>query len=344
MKKYYQFVLTILLVLFAFSCGSNNKEEVKETKQLPIVKTKEVSIESFTETYRVVGIVKPYESAKISSEEGGIITYLRKDKGDRVGRGEVVARLLKDQDYAMYEQSLAQYNLAKENYDRTQRLYIEGAATEQQYVNAQLQLDLAEKSVDVYHVRLRKSVVVSPISGIIDFKYMNRGEMSSPGAPIVSIVNVSKVKISAGIPERYLNDLRKGQTIDLSFDAYPDEKFKGNIRYISPTINPTTRTFEIEVVLNNPQGKFKPEMAANIEINKTSVEDAIVLEQDQIVDNVEEQFIFVLEGNIAKKRILKTGGRNGNKVIVLEGLNPGDKFIFEGFQKLVDGDKVQVSN
>lgn len=343
MGKYLKAVLVIILTVMLSSCGNDKKETVEE-KQIPIVKVTEVTGESFTELYRVLGVVKPYASAKLSSEEGGIITYLRKDKGDRVGRGEVVARLLKDTDYAMYEQSLAQYNLAKENYERFQKLYIEGAATEQQFVTSKLQLDVAEKSVDLYQVRLRKSIVVSPISGIVDIKYMNRGEMSSPGAPIVSIVDVSRVKVSAGIPERYVNDLSRGQSIDIIFSNSPDEKRKGIISFISPTINAVSRTFEIEVVMSNPQGKLKPEMAAYIEITKSAVEDAVVLSQDQIVDNVEEQFVYILEGDVAKKKIIQVGGRNGNKVIITDGLNIGDKLIYEGFQKLVDGDKVQVVN
>lgn len=343
MEKYLRAVLVLILTVILSSCGSDNKETVEE-KQIPIVKVKEITGATFTELYRVLGVVKPYASAKLSSEEGGIITYLKKDKGDRVGRGEVVVRLLKDSDYAIYEQSLAQYNLAKENYERLQRLYIEGAATEQQFVNAKLQLDVAEKSVDVYEVRLRKSTVVSPINGIIDVKYMNRGEMSSPGAPIVSIVDVSRVKVSAGIPERYMNDLSLGQSIDIIFSNSPDEKRKGIISFISPTINSVTRTFEIEVVMGNPQGKLKPEMAAYIEITKLAVEDAVVLQQDEIVDNVEEQFVFVLEGDVARKKIIHLGGRNGNNLIITDGLNIGDKFIYEGFQKLVDGDKVQVVN
>lgn len=343
MKKYLSVILVTILTVFLSSCGSR-KEEVVAEKQIPIVKVMDINGESFTELYRVLGVVKPYASAKLSSEEGGIITYLSKDKGDRVGRGEVVVKLLKDSDYAMYEQALAQYNLAKENYERLQRLYIEGAATEQQFVNAKLQLDVSEKSVNVYEVRLRKSTVVSPISGIVDVKYMNRGEMSSPGAPIINIVDISRIKVSAGVPERYVNDLSRGQTIDIIFSNSPDERHKGIISFISPTIDAVTRTFEIEVVMGNPQGKLKPEMAAYIEITKSAVEDAVVLQQDLIIDNVEEQFVYVLEGDVAKKRILQLGGRNGNKVIIINGLMTGEKLIYEGFQKLVDGDKVQVVN
>lgn len=343
MKKILIALFVLITAVSLTSCGKK-KEEVKKEKKLPLVKIMEVQGSSFTEKFKVTGVLKPYESAKLSSEEGGIIVSLTKDKGSRVGRGDVIARLLKDADYAAYEQSLAQYNLAKENYDRTERLYIDGVATEQQYTSAKLQLDIAEKSVKIYETRLRKAVVISPISGIVDAKYMNRGEMSSPGAPILSIINVSKVKVSVGIPERYVNDIVKGQRVKVNIDVFPDDEFYGTISYIAPALNPATRTFEIEVVIANPNGKLKPEMAASMEFTKKEMDNVVVLNQDMIIDNVEEQFVFVLEGDIARKRLLKLGGRHDNSVMIEDGLMIGEKFVSEGFQFLADGDKVQVVN
>jgi RND family efflux transporter MFP subunit len=343
MKKLLLVLFVLVTAISLTSCGKK-KEEVKKEKKLHLVKVTEIQGTSFTEKFKVSGVLKPYESAKLSSEEGGIIISLSKDKGSRVGRGEVIARLLKDGDYAVYEQSLAQYNLAKENYDRTERLYIDGVATEQQFTASKLQLDIAEKSVKIYETRLRKAVVTSPISGIVDAKFMNRGEMSSPGAPILSIINVSKVKVSVGIPERYVNEIVKGQRVKVNVDVFPDDEFYGTISYIAPALNPSTRTFEIEVVVSNPNGKLKPEMAASMEFTKKELNDVVVLSQDMIIDNVEEQFVFVLEGDIARKRIIKLGGRRDNNVLIDDGLMTGEKFISEGFQFLADGDKVQVVN
>lgn len=342
MRKIFIITLMLLSALVLGSCAKKKTEKIEAEKKIPLVKVKEIQGESFTEKFRVVGSLKPYASAKLSSEEGGIITFLNKDKGSRVYKGEVVVRLLKDQDNAMYEQALSQMNLAIDNFQRTERLYKEGVATEQQYTGAKLQLEAAEKSVDVYKVRLRKGYVSSPISGVVDAKMMNKGEMSAPGVPILSIIDVSRVKISAGIPERYLGELRLGQIIKITFDMFPDDEFNGSISYIAPALNPQTRTFEIEVVIQNRGGKLKPEMMANIEVSKKTLEDVIVLQQDLIIDNVTEQFVYVLENGIAKKRILKLGGRSGNDVVIEEGLNQGDMLIYEGFQGLKDGETIEV--
>jgi len=343
MRKYLYLLLVLVLSVSISACSRKKNNEVDE-KKLPLVKTTSVQGQYFEENYKVVGIVKPFESAKISSEEGGLITSLSKDKGSKVGRGEVVVRLKKDVDEAVYMQALSQYELAKENYERTERLYSDAVATEQQYTTSKLQMDIALKSVELYKTRLSKGYVQSPISGVVDAKFMNRGEMTSPGAPILSIVNIAKVKINCGVPERYLTQISRGETVKITFDVLPEEEFKGIISYVAPTINPTSRTFEIEVVLDNSDRRLKPEMSSNITFTNLKVDGAVVLPQDYVVDNGEEKFVFVLDGDIAKKKVVKVGGRSDNKVLIEEGLSIGETLINVGFQGLNDGDKVKVVN
>jgi len=341
MKRILNLLVIIALAVGITACGK--KQEKKEAeKKLSLVKVREVKGEEFSEVFKVVGIVKPNTSAKLSSEEGGIISYLTKDKGSSVRKGETVAVLKKDFDKATYDQALSQYELARDNFERAEKLYRENATTEQMYTSAKLQFNIAEKTVEMYRTRLTKGYIISPISGIVDAKYMNLGEMTSPGAPIVSIVDISRVKIEAGIPERYVTMLSKGRTVDITFDVLPEEEFTGKISYISPTLNPQSRTFDIEIVIDNKDRKLKPEMSANVFISNLDLDDAVVLERDVLVDNGDEQFVFVLENDIAKKRTITLGANADNKVLVTSGLNIGDKLIYYGFRALVDGDKVKV--
>ncbi|MBI5404406.1 MAG: efflux RND transporter periplasmic adaptor subunit [Ignavibacteriae bacterium] len=341
MKRIINLFVILALAIGFTACGK--KQEKKEAeKKLSLVKVRDIKGEEFSEVYKIIGIVKPYASAKLSSEEGGIISYLTKDKGSSVRKGETIAVLKKDFDKATYDQALSQYELARDNFERAEKLYRENATTEQVYTSAKLQFNIAEKTVEMYRTRLTKGYIISPIGGIVDAKYMNLGEMTSPGAPIVSIVDVSKVKIEAGIPEKYVTRLSKGRIVDITFDVLPDEKFSGKISYISPTLNPQSRTFDIEIVIDNKGRKLKPEMSANVFFTNMDLDEAVVLERDVFVDNGDEQFVFVLDNDIAKKKIVKIGGTSDNKVLISEGLNIGDKLIYYGFRALVDGDKVKV--
>ena len=343
-NKFASLIFIVAAALIFSSCGDKQAAEKEPEKTIQSVKIKEITGESFSEVYNVVGIVKPFESAKVSSEEGGLITYQPFEKGSRVSRGQTLVKLRKDQDIASFDQAQTQFELAKSNFERIERLYNESVSTEQEYTNAKFQLELAEKSVSVLETRLDKSYVSSPISGIVDQKFMSKGEVCGPGTPILNIVDVSRVKISAGIPESFIGDVKKGTAVKITFAVYPGEEFSGTVNYVAPTLSAVNRTFEIELVLNNRDGRLKPEMSANIEIIKSSTEDAIVLPQDYIVDFGNEKFVFILENEIAKKKVINVGGRNNNNVLITDGLNKGDKLIIEGYQSVADGDKVLVIN
>jgi membrane fusion protein (multidrug efflux system) len=343
MRKHILILVMVVMSVYLYSCGGNGQGEVMPEKKRTLVKVRTLEPQYFEEKYVVVGIVKPFTSAKLSSEEGGVITYLAVDKGSRVGRGQVVVRLNKDTDLASYEQSKAQYELAKAMFERTERLYNDKVSTESQYTDAKLQLDIAERTLNVYNVRLSKSYITSPISGVVDAKFMNIGEMTAPGAPILNIVDISRVKVAAGIPERYLGNITKGESVKITFDVFPNEEFSGVISFVSPVLNPLNRTYEVEVTIQNPNGRLKPEMSSSLTFTLLKVPNAIVLEQDLIVDNGDEKFAFVLDGIVAKKRVLKVGGTNNNVAYIESGLNSGDKLINVGFQYLGDNDTVDVA-
>lgn len=338
MKK----ILTLILFAVVAISGCGEQEELTSEQKLPLIRTKIISSQNFTENYNIVGVVKPFEEATVSAVEGGLITFLNVDKGSRVGRGQVLVRLRKDVEHAAYEQTLAQYELAKSNFERIERLFRDGVTTEQEYTNAKFNLDIAERSVDITQTRLKNAVVTSPISGVIEQKFMNRGETSGPGSPILKIVNVSRVKITTGVPERYLSEISIGSPVRITFDVLPGEEFTGKVNFISPTLSQINRTFEIEVIIDNPNDRLKPEMSANLSIQRYKLDDAIVLPQDLIVDLGAEKYVFLYENGIAKRRDVTLGGYSGNNVLVTSGLKVGDQMITEGYQSLADGDEVKL--
>ncbi len=243
------------------------------------------------------------------------------------------------------DQNEAQIELARMNYEKQKQLYEDNATTEIQYLTAKWQYEAALRSQDILKQRLKTGFVRSPISGFVNEKYMNRGEMSAPGMPIVNVIDVSSVKISAGVPERFVDQVKIGQPVRITIDVIPGAEFTGKINYIAPSLSTSNRTLEIEIIIENRDKIIKPEMSANVEIIQSFNPDAIVLPQDYIVDFGENnKYVFVLEGDIAKKRMITIGGREKNNVLIASGLSKGEKLIFEGFQQLADNDKVQILN
>ncbi len=348
MTKYRMILpVTLFLLLSAVviqGCGKGGGETKDESteKKIPLVKVSNVEYTTFSDNFKVAGVIKPFTSAKISSEEGGLITYLTKDKGSYVGKGEIVARIKKDVENATLEQTEAQIELARMNYEKQKQLYEDNATTEMQYLTAKWQYEAAVRGADILKTRLKTGFVRSPISGVVEEKFMNKGEMSAPGSPIFSVIDISTVKVSAGVPEMYITKVKMGQTVKVTIDVLPGVEFEGKISYIAPALAGTSRTFEIEILINNRDKLLKPGMNANVQISEFTKENAVVVPQDLIVDYGDVQYLFILDGDVARKRELKLGGRNGNQVLIESGLNPGEKMITDGFQALKDGDKVQV--
>lgn len=348
-EKIFSLVIALLLSVIVIACGDSGGETKQETepeqKKLSIVKTTVVETGAFSDEFKVLGIIKPFATAKVSSEEGGLIVSLNKDKGSYVGRGEIIARIKKDVEIATFEQTEAQIELARINYEKQKQLFEDNATTEMQYLTAKWQYEAALKGQDVLKQRLKTGYIRSPISGVVNEKYMNRGEMTAPGTPIVNIIDISRVKISAGIPENYVTQIKLGQNVSVTCDVIPGAEFEGKISYIAPSLSATNRTFEVEIIINNREKLLKPEMSVNVEITKSVIQDAVVLPQDYMVDfGDNNKYIFVLEGDVAKKRMVTIGGREGNNVLILSGLKAGETLIYEGFQQLTDNENVQVIN
>ncbi len=345
--KIYKLIIVLLAILSVsfYSCSKKGDGETKkdDEKKLTLVKVKQVELSGFNDKFKISGTVKPYASAKVSSEVSGLIISIPKDKGRNVGIGETVVHLKTDMDMATFNQSLAQTELLRMNYEKQKELYDENATTEQQYLSAKWQLEAAERGLDLLRTKMRTLSVKSPISGVIDDKFMNKGEMASTGAPILSIIDISRVKISAGVPESYVSKIKKGQHVNVTIDVIPGAEFDGEISYLAPALDPGSRTFEIELTISNRDRILKPGMNANIEISQSDYTDAIVVPQDLIIDYGEEKFVYVLEGDVAKKRDVKVGGREGNNVLITSGLNAGDKLITEGYQSVKDNEKVQIA-
>ncbi|HMT12682.1 MAG TPA: hypothetical protein PKA39_13785, partial [Ignavibacteria bacterium] len=171
-------VIAILLSVAAIfsSCGKGGENTEQNQKKLPLVKFKEIQTEQFSDNFKVMGVIKPFTSAKVSSEEGGLITSLTKDKGSYVSKGEIVARIKKDVEIASLEQTEAQVELARMNYEKQKQLYEDNATTEIQYLTAKWQYEAAIRGADILKQRLKSGFVRSPISGVVDDKFMNKGE------------------------------------------------------------------------------------------------------------------------------------------------------------------------
>jgi membrane fusion protein (multidrug efflux system) len=307
------------------------------------VRVAEIQAEQFTERLQTAGIVKAVEDVMLSPEEGGVIKEWKVEKGQRVSKGDVLGILKDDVLQASYDAALAQYKLAELNFGKQQAVYQEQAISELQLKNSEYNRDAAKAQADLMKARLERAYLRSPIDGVFNDRFADAGEFAPPGVPVAHVVNLSVVKILAEIPEREAGSISHGAAARIVVEAIAGDTLTGKVSFVGSAVSPNNRTLPVEIVIANPGMRLKPEMVAKVQVVISRRAGAILI-SDHVVQQVDKdrQVVFVEKDGRAEERVVKLGSRSGNKVEVLQGLNPGDRVIIEGFQKLVNGQLIQA--
>lgn len=341
----------LALALIASGCAGDARADSNEDTTFQRVINVAVSAVEpgpFREVIRVTGTVRADRDVVVSAEEGGIVRELLVPRGAAVRPGQPLARIDAGVLETQVREAEARATLARETWDRRKRLFEEdGVGSELSYLEARYQWEQAEAAVATLRERLRRTLVRAPGPGIVDERLVEVGAMVSAGSTIARIVRIDPIKVVAGIPERFADDVAVGGVAHVTLDVFPGQPFQGRIGFVGTTVNPRNRTFEIEVVIPNPGGGIKPEMVANVEVTRRDLDDVMAVPQDALV-RVEQGFVaFVVEsdgdGAVARARPVTLGAAQGNRVVVRGGLEPGDQLIVVGHNQVADGDRVRIT-
>lgn len=311
------------------------------------VETATVEPERFVEVIRLTGTVEANQDVQVSAEETGVVREILVEKGNPVRTGQPILRIDDRVLRAQVEQARARADLAEETWQRRQRLFEEDAVgSELAYLEAKYAAEETRANLQTLEERLERTVVRAPLAGILDRRLVEVGTMVNAGTPVVRIVDLDPVKITAGVPERFAADVAPGAEAEVRLDAFSGRVFEGGISYVGASVDPGNRTFPVELDLPNPGRMIKPEMVAQISLVRRVRDDALVVPQEAIV-RVEDGFVvFVVGqedgGEVAVVTPVTTGPSNGNRVVVEEGLQPGDRVIVVGQQQVAHGDRVRI--
>jgi RND family efflux transporter MFP subunit len=320
--------------------GNTPTEKKEEVKKIS-VKTIELKGEKFSNYISVVGTIKPFQKALLSATEGGKITKFYKDKGSFVKKGEIILEIDNELLKANLDAAKAQFELAEITFQKQEEIYKQNVNSEIQYLQSKYGMEQLKANLSMIQTRYNNTFLKAPFSGYIDYKYFEEGELAPAGQPIVNLIDISKVKIEAGVPENYTTSIKKGDVAKASVEAVGKE-FKGKISFVGTSINPTNRTFPIEITVVNKGKELKPELIAEVKI-ETGIYDGMISVPTEVITRVDNGYIVYVENNgKAESREIEILKRTGNKVAVSKGLKAGDKLIVVGYQSLINGQAINV--
>ncbi|MGL4908000.1 MAG: efflux RND transporter periplasmic adaptor subunit [Bacteroidales bacterium] len=327
-------VLILGALISIVSCGGKTATPaVVSTKvQVKVQTAVERDVEQLGE---FTGTIKPYVRNSISSATVSRINKILVEVGDMVTKGQ----LLVEMEPSSYLQASAQIENLKVEYERIKVLFATGGASKQQVDELKTQLDVSEASIKNLYDNTH---LVSPVSGVITARSFDNGDMVGTSSILV-VEQLNPLKIFINISEEYFALVKNGMPVNISLEVYPNKKFQGRISLIYPTIDEITRTFNVEITMNNEQMLVRPGMFARATINfgskmRTLIPDIAVQKQS----GSNERFIFVIKDGIAHRRTVELGRRLEAEVEVLRGVVAGEQIATAGVTRLVDQIEIEL--
>lgn len=322
--------------------------ELNPEKNIPLITVFKATDTVFEHYIELQGSVETDQNIVVTPEMGGILQRVYVKEGQKVNKGQLLAKV----DDGGMGQQIAQLEvqaaLAKTTYERQQRLWDQKIGSEIQLLQAKSNYEGQQKAIASMRQQLGKANITAPFSGTIDNLITEQGSVVTPGqTQILRIVNLDNMYIKTDVPETYLNTVVKGKSVEVMFPVL-GKTINSKIEQTGDFINPDNRTFNAEIEVPNKDKTIKPNLTARLKINDYTNEKAILVPQSIISENAEgEQYVYVLtkkEGDIAKaKRVfIETGKPQGDEIEILKGLTAGDEIIKEGARSVKDGQTVKV--
>lgn len=355
MLKGYRGAAAVLgLAALVAACNGGEASQPEEGEVAAAAAVRAVNVEvmelqptTFEEVLRVTGTVQANRDVVVSAEESGLVRRIFVEKGAAVSTGQPLVKIDDAVLRTQVDQARAVADLAAETHERRRRLWEEDqVGSELAYLQAKYEAEQAAATLATLRERLERTTVRAPFSGLLEERRVEVGTMVAPGTPLVRLVDISPVKVSGGVPERYARQVSPGREVEIAIDALDGENVSGAVSFVGSTVNEQNRTFPIEVVIDNPGGLIKPEMVASIHLPLRQVEDALVVPQQALVRTEGGFMAYVVTerdgAQVAEARTVTLGSSQANLVQVRSGLEAGDRLIVVGQQRVAEGDPVVV--
>jgi RND family efflux transporter MFP subunit len=319
----------------------------------------------------VVGNLIGEQTVDVVPRAPGRLVAVNVQLGDRVRRGQLIAKI---EDFEIVEQvkqaeaSLevakatirqrdADLKVAELNFERSKNLFGRQLLAKQalddaesRFLAAQAQLDLSRAQstqtgarLDELQINLANTRIISPVDGFVAKRNADAGAWVSNNAPVVSVVDVSRLRLVANVVEKDLRLVNPGDPATFEVDAFPGEQFKGRIARVAPVLDPATRTAPMEVEIVNAENRLKPGMYARVLLQIEEHEDATLVPKIAVVDFEGKRGVWVPSGdNKAQFVEVKLGLEDAERMEILDGIKTGDQIVTEGAASLRAGDTLMV--
>lgn len=359
--------LLFITVIFIFTgCQRQEKSAIKPV-DTRTVEVQKVPVRTVVHKIKLTGEVLPRATVILTPKVSGRLerlaikmandTYKPIIEGTHLHKGQQIAIIDKDSYFTQKQQAELALAAAKVRYEDAEReakrvmaLFSNGAVTEQMRDKAltaralcEVEVQQAETALKLATINYNESILVSPIDGVVTKKHIDEGNIVTPATPIVTIEDISVVKVIASVPERYLPYILPGKTrVEIASDALRGNTLSNVVSNVYPAIDRITRTATVEIWLDNPDYRLRPGNFVTLQMEIGRAENVPVIPISAVIKQEEQNFVFVVEDTKAHQRIVQLGLREGELCEIRDGVMAGELLVTQGHRDLRDGDIVNI--
>jgi membrane fusion protein (multidrug efflux system) len=339
------FALTALFAGGAVACGGGGDAapagawEGEETVELVTLAPEELR-----HVVEIPGQLESEYTVDVRSEVEGIIASIDFSEGQQVEAGRVLFRLRDDEQRARLQEAEAQLALAVDVHRRTQELAQRNVSSAAQLDRASAELGVARARVEIVRVELEKTRIRAPYAGVVGARLVSAGERVLEDTRLVQLDAIDRLQLVFSLPEVSVGVVHPGMPVSIRVAPYPEERFTGEVFFVSPTLDPEGRRLVLKAWIPNPGGRLRPGLFATIEAEIERRPDALLVPESSLVHDLDGTHVWrVGEDRKAERVPVDVGLHLDGRVEVRGGLRPGDVIVRAGTHKLQPGTVVKAA-
>ncbi|HID01833.1 MAG TPA: efflux RND transporter periplasmic adaptor subunit [Desulfobacterales bacterium] len=315
---------------------------ISQDKPVVNVVTLALSSASIQDRINLPGSIEPWTDLKLLARTNGTVTEVLVSEGDTIKKGNIIARIEEDDYRINLDRARAAYNLAKADFKRDKSIHTKGMIPTADLDAKKTRVQTTKADFEDAKLQFSRCTITAPMDGIIQHLDAKVGLLLSVADPIAEILKINRLKAVIGIPESDVNAVRKLDTVTIVIQALGNKKITARKHFLSSAPETIARLYNLELEIDNSEGTILPGMFVRADIIKDNIDDAIVIPFYTVISRNDEQFVYIEQEGIVKKRKVQLGIMEKWMVEVKDGLKAGDNLLVEGHRDVENDQKIKV--
>jgi membrane fusion protein (multidrug efflux system) len=309
--------------------------------------------EDWPATLTAIGTMAAVQGVTVSTDLPGTVDRIAFESGRAARAGEVLVELDTRQEHSQLAALEAQRDLARLNFERMKDLLQQRVIAQSEYDRAMSEQKQTDARLGEIHTTIQRKTIRAPFSGMLGIRQVNRGQYLAAGDPVVVLQSLNPIYVNFGVPQQDAGQIRVGRDVRITAEDLEGADFSGRVTAIDSIVDQKTRNVQVQATLANPDGKLRPGMFVQTELNLGASRAVIALPAPAISYAPFGDSVFVVSDlkdpngkpyRGVRQQFVKLGGSRGDQVAIVSGINPGDEVVTSGVFKLRNGAAVVINN